>query len=175
VNERKPRLGGVKGIPPPKSRPKIGGVIIHAVAGVVDRGQPRARGRVCDMGSVAEPASDPPRPRPRLGGVKNIPGPGTTVGHGDCSYCEGRHVNGNWIHSARCPNTIILWYALGFKRSDWTGGMYRCCPWQCPGDELPSGVMHSWQCPFWDATGTTPPFGEAGPERALIEPYVPEA
>lgn len=52
----------------------------------------------------------------------------------------------------------MIWHAEGerYRLSDWTSGIYQCCPFHCDGTELPSGVTHAWNCPFWDTTDETP-------------------
>jgi hypothetical protein len=44
----------------------------------------------------------------------------------------------------------MLWFAHGFKPSDWASPFYRCCPFQCEGTRLPSGMTHHWRCKWWD-------------------------
>lgn len=58
-------------------------------------------------------------------------------------------IAGQWIHSAHCPETVVLWLALGFKSTDWTSPLYQCCPHQCAGQVLSGCVTHEDACPFW--------------------------
>lgn len=66
-----------------------------------------------------------------------------------CPKCQGRIINGQWIHTEHCPETVVMWFALGFKVTDWTSVLYDCCPHKCAGQSLASCVTHSDDCPFW--------------------------
>lgn len=75
-----------------------------------------------------------------------------------CESCTGYFPKDgtNWIHDARCPKTVMLYYVYGFRYEDWDSPVYQCCPWQCEGTNMPSGVTHHWMCPFWTTTDATP-------------------
>lgn len=80
----------------------------------------------------------------------------TLSSHRDCVLCQGTHVLGMWIHDAACPNRVMLWFAHGYHADDWE------CPYGCPGQVLPSGVTHAWNCKFWNTTEAVP-FGMKEP------------
>ncbi len=92
---------------------------------------------------------------PKVGGlkVKKI---------GPCRRCPGQWIGETWVHSARCPATVVLWFPLGHAPADWTEPVYQCCPYHCPGQVLAQSVTHHPDCQFWAETdevpfGLTPP------------------
>lgn len=76
-----------------------------------------------------------------------------------------------WIHSARCPETAVLWFGHGFRADDWISAIYRCCPYQCPGQPMGDCVTHSHDCAWWDweynPQQVTPL--DTGPELSISE------
>lgn len=100
----------------------------------------------------------PPRgsiPRRSIGTIRPYAGV-TLSSHRDCALCRGTHVRGMWIHDEACLNRVMLWFAHGYHAEDWG------CFYGCPGQRLPSGVTHAWNCPFWNTTEAVP-FGQKEP------------
>lgn len=74
-----------------------------------------------------------------------------SVGHRWCALeCQGQHVQGMWIHDAGCPEIRMIWKKHGATKSDWA------CAFGCPGQEMPSGFTHHWDCQFWVAQELAP-------------------
>jgi hypothetical protein len=46
----------------------------------------------------------------------------------------------------------MIWKAHGQRRTDWV------CSYGCPGEEMPSGWTHHWECAFWAAHPELTPF-----------------
>lgn len=127
-----------------------------------------ARGMVPQSGCVppGDPGSTPGGSSKKVGGL--VAGSRRS----DACTCTGSVVQGIWIHAARCPSTVILWFAHGFKPKDWSSAIYRCCPYECEGVTLPSGVTHHHACLFWSTTDVVP-FGMVQPRVVGDGPDLP--
>lgn len=56
----------------------------------------------------------------------------------------------------------MIWKAHGQQQVDWV------CSYGCPGEEMPSGWTHHWECAFWEAHPELTPFYTHKEEREVV-------
>ncbi len=78
-------------------------------------------------------------------------GQNTSRGAAQCDQCDGRTMEGNWLHSPACSATVVLWDRYD-KATPWP------CYHQCAPTQLASGRTHFWNCLFWSEHPCDTPF-----------------
>ena len=125
------------------SRKKVGGV----------KARSKVKGR-------AAPAA---RPKKKVGGVSVKITEAASSKHRYCPVgCQGDWRSGMWCHDNDCPEVRMIWKAHGQQQVDWV------CSYGCPGEEMPSGWTHHWECAFWEAHPELTPFYTHKEEREVV-------
>lgn len=102
-------------------------------------------------------------PRRTFGGVK-APAPSDGVDHVQprrCRMCEGRWVDGSWVHSDGCYGMAVLYKRHGYTIARWW------CLYGCGGKDMGTAIVHVPDCPYWSRLANYVAAVQGQAERSL--------